>query len=80
MNKGYKTKIDVEGKIAYENINGFMEKIAFQKDNYRNGTIYFLDSTNEGIVKLDSKKKTIELTDKVEEWIFNSINDMNNKN
>jgi len=78
MNKGYKTKIDVEGEVAYKNISGFMEKIAFQKDNYKNGTIYFLDSTNESIVKADSKKKTIELTDKVEEWVFNSINDLNN--
>ncbi|GEM_PF-1613392 len=79
MNRQYKTKIEIVSRLAYEDINSFIEKISFEKDIYKNGKTYFLDENRESIIRADSKKKTVELTDRVDEWIFNSINELNRK-
>lgn len=80
MDREYKTKIDIEGEKAYLNIGCFIEKIAFQQSKYKNGSIYSLDCSHESMIRTNFKKKTVELTDKVEEWIFNTINELNSKN
>lgn len=79
MNRQYKTKIEIVSKLAYDDINSFIEKISFEQDIYKNGKTYFLDKNRESIIRTDFKKKTVELTDKVEEWVFNSINELNRK-
>jgi virulence-associated protein VapD len=79
MNRQYKTKIEIVSRLAYEDINSFIEKISFEKDIYKNGKTYFLDENRESIIRADSKKKTVELTDRVDEWIFNSINELKRK-
>jgi len=79
MNRQYKTKIEIVSRLAYEDISSFIEKISFEKDIYKNGKTYFLDENRESIIRADSKKKTVELTDRVDEWIFNSINELNRK-
>ncbi len=79
MDGQYKTRINIEGENAYEDIMGFIEKISFEWDKYKQGTVYFLDETRKSKIRIDSKNKTLELTDKVEEWVFNSINELNKK-
>ncbi len=75
----YSTKINVEGDYAYKQINSFVDKISAKKDISRGGVTYFLDNSFEGVVRLNRYKCSVELTDKVEEWVFNSINELNKK-
>ncbi len=79
VDRDYKTKIEIMSKRAYEEVNSFIGKISFEHNRYKHGDIYFLDLTREGIVRTNSDKKTVELTDKVESWIFDSINQINCK-
>ncbi len=79
LDKEYKTKISIESQQAYEDISLFIEKISFEQDKYKYGSIYFLDSSRRSVVRTNSKKKIVELTDKVEEWVFDSINELNKK-
>lgn len=74
---GYNTKINIEGEDAYSNINWFVDKIAFRKGFSKDGLLYFTDKNYEGVIKISHRNKTAELTDKVEEWIFDTINELN---
>lgn len=79
VKREYLTKINVEGDYAYKQINSFINKISVKKDVCIGGVTYFLDNSMEGVARLNRHKNILELTDKVEEWIFNSINELNKK-
>ncbi len=79
MSKIYKTKIQVEGEQAYQDIMTFVEKISSKGFRYGHGSMYFIDKERDSMVRMNLKNKTVELSDKVEEWIFNAINDLNKK-
>jgi len=79
MDRQYRTKINLEGEYAYEDVSLFLEKISLECDKYKHGGVYFLDKDRYQRTRVDSKNKTVELTDKVEEWIFNSINELSIK-
>jgi hypothetical protein len=74
VKSNYQIKIEAGGEKVYNEISSFLNGISFE--TYRNGDnlFYYLDKKKEGIAKVNSKKSTIELTDKVEGWIINSIN------
>ena len=74
----YPTRIEA-GSESYNKISLFLSEIAFKSKYTKESLFYFLDSRDRGIAKLNSEKKTIELTDKVEEWIINSIDKINKK-
>jgi hypothetical protein len=78
--KAYTTKIDFGGEEAYGEVSSFLEDISFGKKDCNKNTFYFFDECKEGVAKLNSKKNTIELTDKVEGWIVESINHINEQN
>lgn len=75
----YKTKINVTSEQAYDEISSFIGNISVGCKGYVDGFVYFLDVDGVGAarVKTNSKKRTVELTDMVDEWIFDSINHIN---
>jgi hypothetical protein len=79
INLDYKTKVNIKREKAYNEIRGFIKKIAIQEREYNEGVVYFLDGSREEVIRANFNNKTFELTDKVEEWIFNSINELNKK-
>lgn len=79
INLDYPTKINIEKEKVYDEIKGFIKKIAIQEREYNGGIVYFLDSSREGVIRANFNNKTFELTDKVEEWVFDSINHINRK-
>lgn len=79
MNEIYKTKIQVEGERAYQDILTFVETISSKGFRYGHGSMYFMDKERDSVVRMNLWNKTVELSDKVEEWVFNTINDLNKK-
>ena len=73
----YHLKIEACGEQAYDEIGSFLGGISFGHEYNRGRTYYFLDLNKEGVAKLNATKKTIELSDKVEGWIIESINHIN---
>lgn len=72
----YKVKIEAGGEKAYDEISSFLSEISFGVNWDGNSVFYSLDKKKEGVAKLNSKKNTIELTDKVEGWVIDSINNI----
>ncbi|MEK6833774.1 MAG: hypothetical protein AABY32_07055 [Nanoarchaeota archaeon] len=78
VKREYKTKIELKGEQAYDEVSHFLNEISFGMCYMKDGVKYSLDIKNkEAIAKLNQKKNTIELTDKVEDWIVESINHIN---
>lgn len=74
--KLYTIKIETGGEKAYDEVSFFLSGISCGYNWNGNNTFYFLDIKKDGIAKLSSKKNTIELTDKVEGWIIDPINNL----
>ena len=79
VKREYKTKIELKGEQAYDEVSHFLNEISFGMCYMKDGVKYSLDIKNkEAIAKLNPKKNTIELTDKVEQDIIDEIKNIIN--
>jgi len=69
----YKIKFELKTEYAYEEVDSLLDEISFSSNSVGDFTNYFLDENKEKIVRLNPKNKTVELTDKIDKWIINSI-------
>jgi len=77
VKKLYTTKIEAASEQAYDEISSFLSEISFGQEHDNSNMYYFTAKKREGKIKLNPKKNTIELTDKIEGWIIDSINHIN---
>ena len=75
-NRIYKTKIELNDEKIYDGVISFLGGVSFGIEYGLENVLYSLDKNKEGVARLNPNKYTIELTDKVEKWIIDSINNM----
>ncbi|MFH1503125.1 MAG: hypothetical protein ABIE36_00505 [Candidatus Diapherotrites archaeon] len=72
-NLHYPRKIKIESDKAYDEVSFFLGESSVSFEGIDDGRIYIFDELEEQVARANSKNRTIELTDKVEDWIYKSI-------
>ena len=71
----YSTTIIAKGLQAFDEASHFLGELSCGGDFRKKDVVfYYLDSKHEQIARLNQKENKIELSDKVEGWIVDSIN------